>query len=664
MKILGRNDKCSCGSGKKYKQCCMLNEKTTLISRETHVGIDRNAVEYELQTAIKYFHAGRYSETKTICQKLLGITPNNPEILYLLGVIAYDAKSHKEAFNYANQAKILKPSNPFYQNLLGSTLFENGKIDEAVIAHRKAISLKPDFPEAYYNLGNTYLKQKKFNESMICFRKAISIKPNYAEAYHLLANTADKQGEVDVALDIYYKAYSLNPNLDYLVGEVFLLSMTLCKWDHFNHFREKLQTLILSERLAAIPFTVVTLTDSPNLQRKAAEIYVKHENTVSTRQNLFPLSGKKEKIHIGYFSPDFGNHPVTHLIIGLIESRDKNNFEISAFSFGAAATDKWKERLVSAVDHFVDVREKSDEEVAALSRSMGIDIAVDLTGYTSNNRPFIFAERAAPIQVSYLGYLGTLGAEYIDYLISTTTIVPESNKEFYKEKLAYIPNYMSIEKKEKSSTKIYRRSDFDLPDNGIVFCSFNSNYKITPDVFSSWIDILKRVDGSVLWLFVRNNSAIANLKSEAEKQGFDISRIVFAEALPQDEHLSRLSLADIFLDTYPCNAGATACDALRMGVPLLTRVGETFASRIAASLLDSMDSPELITTTKEEYENLAVDIATDKERLVALKKKFADNSITSSLFDKKINTKYIEAAYTEMYERYCAGLKPDHIKIF
>lgn len=697
MTSLGRNEKCSCGSGKKHKQCCMLKINTNQISSESTVATEGNVVAFELQSAIKYYQVGQCSEAKTICQKLLQIAPKHPEVLYLIGVISYDAKAYEEAFNYINQAKTINPSNPFYQNLLGSTLCERGKMDEAVIAFRKAISLKPDFAEAHNNLANTFLKQEKLNDAIASYKKAISTKPNYAEAHNNLANAylkqeklndaiascqkailirpnyaeaynylgraLSKQGNLDAAFDIYCKAFALNPKLDYLAGEIFYLSMQLCNWDHFHVLREKLIDLVQSDCLAATPFVVVTSTDSLFLQRKAAEIFVKHGNKTSIHQDLFPVGKKKKKIHIGYFSSDFGNHPVTHLLIGLLESHDKNNYEITAFSFGRKNKDEWTERVISAVDNFIDVQSKSDRDVALLARSMGIDIAIDLNGFTTNSRPFIFAEKAAPIQIIHLGYLGTLGSEYIDYLIATNILVPEDKKDFYAEKIVYVPNYMCIENKEKISSKIFKRADFGLPDNGIVFCSFNNNYKITPDVFCSWMKIIKKVEGSVLWLLVKNKTAIRNLKIEAEKQGIDTTRIVFAEVLPRDEHLSRHNLADIFLDTYPCNAGATACDALRLGVPIVTRVGETFASRIAASLLDAVDLPELITATEEEYEALAVALATDQDRLAALKQKLAKNMTTSSLFDPKLTTKYIESAYTETYERYHAGLLPDHIHI-
>jgi predicted O-linked N-acetylglucosamine transferase (SPINDLY family) len=723
----GRNDICSCGSGKKYKQCCMLKTVKNQIIRGAQMATSSNAVVLELQAAIKHFQAGQFSEAESICQKLLQITPNHPEALYLLGLIAYDAKAYETAFNHVTQAKRINPSNPFYPNLLGSILCEQDKLDEAVTAHRLAISLKPDFAEALHNLGNAYQKQDKLNEAIASYQKAISIKPNYANAYSHLGRTFYKQGNYNSALDSYRKAIFFNPNLAdaycglgdtlfnlnrldealanynkaialkpdltaagmalggilcrlnrfdealiiynrtpdcaYLPGEILHTRMQLCKWDDFHHLKENLIKLVQSDSCAASPFIVVTLTDSLTLQRKAAEIHVKCECPANISRDPIPVRAKKEKIKIGYFSSDFGNHPITHLMVGLFESHDKNNFEITAFSFGPERNDNWKERVVLAFDNFVDVQLKSDKEIAMLARSMGIDIAVDLNGFTANSRPFIFAERAAPIQINYIGYLGTLGSEYIDYLIADSTIVPEDKKEFYTEKIVYLPNYQCNDNKLEISTKIFKRSAVGLPDNGVVFCSFNNNYKITPDVFHLWMKILKRVEGSVLWLFVRNKTAENNLKIEAKKQGIDITRIVFAGVLPRDEHLSRLNLADIFLDTYPCNAGATASDALRMGVPILTRTGETFASRVAASLLNAVGLPELITTTEEEYEELAVELATDKKKLTSLKLKLVKNLVTSALFDQKSTTKHIEAAYTEMYERYHAGLPPNHIYI-
>jgi predicted O-linked N-acetylglucosamine transferase (SPINDLY family) len=320
--------------------------------------------------------------------------------------------------------------------------------------------------------------------------------------------------------------------------------------------------------------------------------------------------------------------------------------------------------LKVAFDKFIDVRNMSDRDIALLARSLEIDIGVDRDGFTEGARTNIFAMRAAPLQVNYLGYPGTMGADYIDYLIADSTLIPASHQPHYSEKIVYLPNsYQPNDRKRRISDKTFTRSELGLPHEGFVFCCFNNNYKITPDVFDGWMRILEHVDGSVLWLLEGSKMVAKNLKNEASVRGIDPDRLVFAPRMALPDHLARHRMADLFLDTLPYNAHTTASDALWTGLPVLTQIGETFATRVAASLLKAVHLPELITTTQEAYEALAVELATNPAKLASIKGKLARNRLTTPLFDTELFTKHIESAYTTMYERYHADLPPDHIYV-
>jgi predicted O-linked N-acetylglucosamine transferase (SPINDLY family) len=370
------------------------------------------------------------------------------------------------------------------------------------------------------------------------------------------------------------------------------------------------------------------------------------------------------KIRIGYYSADFHDHATARLMAQLLEEHDTERFEVYGFSFGPDRDDGMRRRVCAAVNEFFDVRKKTDIEVAELSRELKIDIAVDLKGYTQDARPGIFAHGCAPVQVNYLGYPGTMGAEYMNYLIADSTVSPEETRACYTEKLVYLPgSYQVNDSKRSISSTIFAREEVGLPSEGFVFCSFNNNYKITPSSFDGWARILSAVEGSVLWLLEDNPTAAKNLRQEAEIRGIAGSRLVFAERMPLHEHLARHRLADLFLDTLPCNAHTTASDALWAGLPVLTCMGRSFAGRVAASLLRSLDLSELVTNTQEAYERRAKELAANPAELARIRNKLAKNRGTGPLFDGKTFAKQIEAAYQVMYDRYKAGLPPAFIDL-
>jgi predicted O-linked N-acetylglucosamine transferase (SPINDLY family) len=346
----------------------------------------------------------------------------------------------------------------------------------------------------------------------------------------------------------------------------------------------------------------------------------------------------------------------------LFELHDKNQFELVGFSFGPETNDEMRQRLKSPFDKFIKVFNMSDMEIAQLSRDLNIDIAVDLKGFTQDSRVGIFAYRAAPIQVNYLGYPGTMGAEYIDYIIADKTIIPVEFQSCYSEKIVYLPNsYQVNDRKRLISDRQFTRQELGLPENGIIFCCFNNNHKILPATFYGWVRILKAVEGSVLWLLEDNEWSKDNLKKEAESNGIAPNRLVFAKRLPLAEHLARHRHADLFLDTLPYNAHTTSSDALWTGLPVLTMMGKSFAGRVSASLLNAIGLPELITNSQEEYESLAIELAMNPNKLADIKLKLGNNQLSTPLFDTTLFAKNIEAAYLRMYERNQNSMQPDHI---
>ena len=414
----------------------------------------------------------------------------------------------------------------------------------------------------------------------------------------------------------------------------------------------------------AVPFQILAMSSSPALQRRAAEIHVGDKFPARSSAGAIARRARRDRIRIGYFSADYHNHATTYLMAELLERHDRSRFEILGFSFGMNTADEMGRRVSTAMDRFLDVRLLPDREVAQLSRELEVDIAVDLKGFTHESRTGIFAARAAGIQVSYLGYPGTMGADYIDYLIADPTLIPEASRQYYSEKIVYLPDSYQVNDSQRLiSAKPCARADEGLPDGAFVYCCFNNAYKISPAVFDVWMRVLGRVEGSVLWLLEENPWVAGNLRKEAARRGIAPERLVFAKPLPLAEHLARQRLADLFLDTLPYNAHTTASDALWAGLPVLTRMGETFASRVAASLLRAIDLPELVTATEAEFEELAVALARDPERYRALRQRLKENRLRAPLFDIRAFTSHLEAAYSAMHERYQAGLAPEHIEV-
>ena len=440
--------------------------------------------------------------------------------------------------------------------------------------------------------------------------------------------------------------------------------MRLCDWSNFDAECDHLITSVRDGKSSAPPFTFLAIPSSPDDQLQCAKLWVAKKYPPSQKLIRQDKHYKHDRIRVAYVSADFREHPVSHLTAGMFECHDKSRFDVTAISLGLDDNSEMLQRLKASFERFIDAKTYSDDQIANLIISSEVDVLVDLMGFTSGSRTGIFARRVAPIQVNYLGYLGTMGAEYIDYVIADRVVIAETQSDFYAEKIVYLPNsFQPTDRQRRISDKRFTRAEVGLPQDGFVFCCFNTNYKITPDVYDIWMRILKQVHGSVLWLVAEGPTSERNLRSEAAARGVSGERLIFAQRMPLAEHQARLQLAGLFLDTLPYNAGATASDMLWSGLPVLTRIGDTFVGRMAASLLNAIHLPELIATTPETYEQMAIDLATHPEKLAAVRNKLAENRLTTPLFDTKLFTKHIEAAYSAMYERYQAELPPDHIVI-
>ena len=456
----------------------------------------------------------------------------------------------------------------------------------------------------------------------------------------------------------------MKPNIDWVCGELLHTKMKICSWSDLAESLGNISKKVVANEKVTGPFPLLALNDDALLHKKSSEIYIQSRYPFNPALEPIIKRPQSQKIRVGYFSADFHNHATGYLMAELFELHDKSQFELVGFSFGPIKNDEMRQRLEKSFDQFIEVGNKSDIEIAQLSRDLNIDIALDLKGFTQDARTGIFAHRAAPIQVNYLGYPGTMGADYIDYIIADKTLISPELQSCYSEKVIYLPHsYQVNDRRRIISDRKFTRQEIGLPEHGFVFCCFNNNYKILPATFEGWMRILRAVEGGVLWLLEDNSWALENLKKEAENQGIAADRLVFAKRIPLPEHLARHSQADLFLDTAPYNAHTTTSDALWAGLPALTLMGRSFASRVAGSLLNAVGLSELITGTQGEYEALAINLAMNPNKLEDIKLKLANNRMTTPLFDTLCFTKNIEAAYMKMYEIYHADLEPEHILI-
>jgi len=594
----------------------------------------------------------------------ISLRPDYVEAHTNRGNLLAKLENFKAAIASYDQAISHNPMHAKAHSNRGNVLAQTRQFDAAIASFNRAIQIDPGYAEAYDNLGNALAELKRFDEAVASYDKAISLRPDFAEPHSHRGNALVSLKNHAAAIVSYERALRINPDFEFQSGMLQGTRMQLCDWQDFDQQVHLLEEKIRSGAKASPPFSALSLMDSSSVHRKCAETYVNEKFPPVSKTTGIARRAKSDRIRIGYYSSDYHNHPVAFLIAGLFELHDRDRFEVIAFSSGPNVQDDMRRRLMKSFDRFIDVRDTGDEEVARMSRDMAIDIAIDLSGFTADGRTGVFAHRAAPIQVNYLGYPGTMGAPYIDYIIADSVIIPPESRQHYSEKVVAMPeSYQVNDRQRVIADTQFSREELGLPGTGFVFCCFNNNFKITPATFDIWMRVLKAVDGSVLWLFAESPKSAERLRGEAQKRGVPPERLVFANRVPLADHLARHRAADLFIDTLPYNAHTTGSDALWAGLPVLTLMGESFAARVAASLLNAVHLPELVTTTPAQYEALAIELATHPEKLAGIKRKLAENRLVAPLFDTARFARHIEAAYTIMMERYWADMPPDHIQI-
>jgi predicted O-linked N-acetylglucosamine transferase (SPINDLY family) len=635
----------------------------------------------------------RCEEALTSYDRALAIKPDHVEAFVNRGASLCLLGRLEEALASYDRALVLRPDHAEAWYGRGVTMRDMGRMEDALVSYDRAVAARPDHAEAWHNRGNALMVLKSFSDAVASFDRALALNPGNAEALHNRGMCLSFLNRVDDALASYdqalairpdyadalhsrgmvrwregrdyaaavqdlEKTMALNPDHDCVQGDLLHVRMHGTDWSGFDETMAQINAGVRAGRLVIDPFMYLAIAESPADLQACAATFTRHFHPPAPA--LWKKSDRRrEKIRIGYVSGEFRAQATAYLTAGLYECHDRNRFEIFAFDTGPAADSPMRRRLETAFDRFIRIADLSDSAAAQTILNAEVDILVSLNGYFGNHRMGIFAQRPAPLQVNFLGFPGTLGADYIDYILADRFVIPESDERHYTEKVVTLPgSYQVNDARRHRPQGMPGRAEHGLPETGFVFCNFNMSYKFTPEMFAVWMRILKQVEGSVLWLLEGNAAAPANLKRAAERHGVAADRLVFAPFIPMEQQLDRLPLADLFLDSVPCNAHTTASDALWAGVLLLTCRGTAFSGRVAASLLNAVGLPELVTETLDDYAALAVALAADPVRLQALRRKLADNLQTAPLFDTDRYRRHLEAAYAQMWERFARGEAP------
>jgi predicted O-linked N-acetylglucosamine transferase (SPINDLY family) len=628
---------------------------------EKYIAIDPSQVEVLIDIGTAYFLLSNPNTAIKYFDSAIALNPKN-SAAYTNKANALNAlDKSEEALMLIEQAIALDKHQAISWNTKANIFYKLQNYEKALASARHAIQLNPNLIEAYVNLGNILSSLKQHDEATSIYTEITKLEPNNIQNWiHLGAELADSK-RYQESLDAYDRASAINKEYQYLKGNRLHILAMLSNWN-IDYIQLNQEARLNKNPEFSSPFPLLSRIDAPEIHlststKFASAHYPKKEVLGEPKKYLH------DKIRVGYFSADFRNHPIAFLSAELYELHSRDQFEIYGFYYGPKCNDEMYQRISRSFDHFIEVQTLGDLEIAKLSRELEIDIAVDLGGYTQDARLGIFSYRAAPVQISYLGYLGTSGTEYIDYLITDNIITPEGSDIYYSEKLVRLPSYQVNDRKRQVSNAAFTKADLGIPEDAFVFCCLNNNYKFTPEIFTTWLKILHEVEGSVILLFSENQTASSNLIKFSVANGVDPKRIFFAKKLSYADYLARYQVANLFLDSFPYNAGTTASDALWSGLPVLTLAGKSFASRVAASLLTAIGLPELITHSEQEYLAKAIDLAQNPETLKELKKILATNRHSTPLFDSALFTKNLECAYIQIHNRYKEGLSSQGITI-
>ena len=634
------------------------------------------------------------------CSLLISKVNPNYDLHNIYAVILFQLKRYDDAISQWQKAIKLKPDYHFGYNNLGNAFLLKNDLNQALLNYEEAIKINPNYFEAIYNKANIFLKLKDFSNALRYYDKVLSLKHDYISAHQGKAivykkiekfdeainqwekvislnpdneNAYVQKGDIlfdknmlKDALNDYEKAYSINPNKPFLLGSIIYTKTRMCEWEGLDKIIAEFKSKIEKNTKVSPPYTALTIFDDPSIHLKISKIWSDEHKKIDDNK-IKKIEKKNKKIKVGYFSADFRTHAMGHLMVKMLELHNREDFEIYGFYFGPKIkeSDFLAKRIKNSFDKFFDITLKDDLEVANLSKELGLDIAIDFMCFTGNHNRFgIFTQRCAPIQINFLGYPGTSGSKFLDYIILDDKLICEDNKKFFSESLIVLPDtYQPNEDKKEIDNKVLTKDELGLPKSNFVFSCFNSHQKIMPNIFEVWMTILKKKNNSVLWLLKDNDISEKNLKMQAENNNVNPERLIFADHLPLDQHLSRLKLADLVLDTFPYNAHTTCSDSLRMGVPVLTLKGKSFASRVATSLLTSMSLLELVTEKLNDYEEMALKISNNPEILDQLKDKILRNRENSNVFKPQIFTNNIEKSYKKVYQNFIDGFSPQDFKL-
>ncbi len=598
-------------------------------------------------------------------EKALALNPGNSEAYLCRGMVQIKLENYLKAISDLDRAISLSstphshtsPSSSILPNpaqayfLRGNALYELKQFEEALVSFDHAIALKPLYSEAFLNRGNVLHELKHSEEALESYTKAGQLNPADPESWFNKAKVYFETNRHDLALAAYEVILAKNPDYPFLLGRIAHQKMLNCDWQGIDLLMNKINDGIRAGKQLAQPFAYQAISDNEYCLQMCAKIYT--EAFFPAQENALKRSPIKlhSKIKLAYLCGEFRHQATSILMTGVYEHHDQSQFELFAFDNGSDDHSHMRQRIGNSFNHMIDIRNMDDQQAAQLIHDLEIDILVNLNGYFGSPRQRIFAKKPAPIQVNYLGFPGTIAPHYMDYLIADKNVIPPSSQQYYFEKIAYLPNSYQANDNQRVIADIkYSRAELGLPEDGIIYCCFNNHYKLTSDVFDSWMRILSQVKNSYLWCLGNNTIAQDNLRKEAVARGIATDRILFAPFAKLPEHLARHQCADLFLDTYPYNAHTTASDALWAGLPVLTRLGKSFPSRVSASLLHAIGMPELIAKSPEEYEAVAIDFGNHPEKIRAMKQKLAVNKLNAPLFNTALFTKDLEAVYLKMYE--------------
>ena len=615
---------------------------------------DRAPVDRSLLVqGIELQNKGQVEQARAVFELYLTHFPDDGIALYSQAVILMSQHGPERALPLVERGVQKNPGFAPLWFAHAAVLQGLGRRDAALASYDKALELNPQYVEALINSGTLLRETLQHLPALERFNRALAINPDHQNALSNCAVMLTEFKKPLEAIAMFERLLKINPDFDWGIGSVCYERMHICDWSHFDADVAKVLVGIEAGKAAAKSLGVMSITDSAAVHHQCAETFAKLRYPVRHAPLWTGERYRHDRIRIAYVSPDLREHPVGHLMAGIFERHDKSRFETIAISIGVNDNSRLRQRMLDTFDHFIDARMMESRRIAEIMREMEVDVAIDLAGFTSDSRSEVFGMRPAPVQVNYLGYPGTMGTQYMDYIVADRHVIPPEHRQFYNEQVVYLPDaYLPAASGLKIADRTPTRAECGLPEEGVVFCSFNHDYKIAPHVFAVWMNLLRQVPGSVLWLMSRNPLSQENLRREAAARGVDPDRLVFAQRVPRvEDHLARYRQADLFLDTHPYNAHTTCADALMAGLPVVTCMGGAFPSRVAGSLLHAAGVPELVTTSLADYEALALQLARDPKRLAALKAQLIATQPTNALCDADGFCRNLEAIYTAMWRR-------------